>query len=41
LDLLLNDPVIGHTLGAQGQGWVQRTCRWDDVAQRVLHILDF
>ncbi len=41
LDLLLNDPAIGHTLGAQGQGWVQRTCRWDDVAQRVLHILDF
>ena len=41
LDLLLGDPAIGHTLGAQGQAWVQRTCRWDDVAERVLSVLDF
>lgn len=40
LDLLLGDPDLARTLGAQGQGWVQRTCRWADVAARVLSTLD-
>ncbi len=41
LDLLLGDPNLGRTLGAQGQAWVQHTCRWDDAAARVLASLDF
>lgn len=41
LDLLLGDQETRHTLGAQGQTWVQRTCRWDAVAERVLQILSF
>jgi glycosyltransferase involved in cell wall biosynthesis len=41
LDLLLCDQAARQTLGAQGQAWVQHTCRWNDVAQRVLQSLDF
>lgn len=41
LDLLLAEPATAQTLGAQGQAWVRRTCRWDDVAQRTLAMLDF
>jgi glycosyltransferase involved in cell wall biosynthesis len=34
LDRLLNDPVTARQLGAQGQAWVKRECRWEDVAAR-------
>jgi glycosyltransferase involved in cell wall biosynthesis len=40
LDLLLGDPDLGRTLGTQGQAWVERACRWDDVAARVLSTLN-
>jgi glycosyltransferase involved in cell wall biosynthesis len=41
LDLLLANSGLRHTLGAQAQAWVQHTCRWDDVVERVLGVLDF
>lgn len=34
LDWLLDDPVAARQLGAQGQAWVERECRWEDVARR-------
>jgi len=40
LDLLLNEQATRQTLGGQGQAWVQQTCRWNDVARRVLSTLD-
>jgi glycosyltransferase involved in cell wall biosynthesis len=40
LDLLLGDPNLGRTLGAQGQAWVHHTCRWDDVAASVLQAMN-
>lgn len=34
LDRLLGDSATARQLGAQGQQWVQRYCRWEDVAAR-------
>lgn len=36
LDRLLNDRTTAQQLGAQGQSWVRRECRWEDVAQRFI-----
>ncbi|HEY0604522.1 MAG TPA: glycosyltransferase family 4 protein [Herpetosiphonaceae bacterium] len=34
LDRLLSDSTTARQLGAQGQEWVKRECRWEDVAAR-------
>ncbi len=36
LDRLLDDPATARRLGAQGRDWVQRECRWQDVASRFI-----
>jgi len=36
LDRLLAEPATARQLGAQGREWVQRECRWEDVAQRFI-----
>ncbi len=40
LDLLLGDAQVRQQLGVQGQSWVLQNCGWEDVAARVLPILD-
>lgn len=37
LDRLLNDQLTARQLGRQGQAWVKRECRWEDVAQRFIN----
>jgi glycosyltransferase involved in cell wall biosynthesis len=36
LTLLLEQPDLARRLGVQGQHWVRRECRWEDVAQRFI-----
>ncbi len=36
LDRLLDDRATAKQLGSQGQTWVRRECRWEDVAQRFI-----
>ena len=39
LDLLLSSAELRRELGARGQGYVLRTCRWEDVARRTIEAL--
>jgi glycosyltransferase involved in cell wall biosynthesis len=39
LTLLLERHDLRHRLGKQGREWVLRECRWEDVAQRVMHTI--
>ncbi len=36
LDRLLTDGPTARQLGMQGQAWVRRECRWENVAQRFI-----
>jgi glycosyltransferase involved in cell wall biosynthesis len=39
LDLLLGSAALRGELGAHGQAYVLRTCRWEDVARRTIQAL--
>ena len=36
LHMMLRQPDLAQRLGQQGQAWVRRNCRWEDVAQRFI-----
>lgn len=39
LDRLLGDRDLSRELGAQGSAWVERECRWEDVADRFVEAI--
>ncbi len=39
LDLLLADPQLRQELGQRGREWVLANCRWEDVAQRTIAVV--